>query len=216
MSAQCETALSRLDDYVDGLLAAEPRAEVARHLEACTACRQEEGRLRALLADAAALAKEVAPPRDLWPDIESEIRGGGQARAGTRLRALAAAACIVLALAGVLLTRPPAGPAPPAAARPADGVARPASLEEAAVQKLETDYEAAAAALLVELRARQADLPPETVAQVEESLRTIDGALAQIRGALKVEPAQPGLHLLLAATHRKKVEMLRRVTELGA
>jgi anti-sigma factor RsiW len=208
----CDDVRSRLDDYVDGLLDLGERAAVSFHLDACASCRQEEQALRELLARARALATEVAPPRDLWPGIEKGIRARG--RAGAWLRGLAAAACLVLALAGTLLTR---GPEPrPMAADPAAGTARPAALEQAAIQKLEGDYEAAASALLVELRSRQSELPPETVAQVEESLRTIDGALAQIRAALQQDPAQPGLHLMLAATHRKKVDMLRRVMELGA
>ena len=167
-----------------------------------------------LLARARALSTEVAPPRDLWPGIEKGIRSSG--RSSAWLRGLAAAACLVLALAGVVLTRGEGPALPREAALPGAGVARPASLEQAAIQKLEGDYEAAASALLVELRARQSDLPPETVAQVEESLRTIDGALAQIRAALQQDPSQPGLHLMLAATHRKKVDVLRRVMEIGA
>jgi predicted anti-sigma-YlaC factor YlaD len=210
----CEEVRARLDDSVDGLLDVGERAAVSFHLDACESCRQEERRLRELLARAASLAGEVAPPRDLWPDIERGIRS--QDRTGAWLRGLAAAACMVLALAGVLATRgPDAQPlAPPVT--PSAGVARPASLEQAAIRKLEGDYEAAASALLLELRARQSQLPPQTVAQVEESLRTIDGALAQIRAALEEDPAQPGLHLMLAATHRKKVDVLRRVMELGA
>jgi anti-sigma factor RsiW len=209
----CDDVLSRLDDYVDGLLDVGERAAVSFHLDACASCRQDEQALRELLARARALSTEVVPPRDLWPGIEKEIRNRG--RAGAWLRGLAAAACLVLALAGALLTRGPV-PGPPAASGPAAGAPRPAALEQAAIRKLEGDYEAAASALLVELRSRQSALPPETVAQVEESLRTIDGALAQIRAALQQDPSQPGLHLMLAATHRKKVDMLRRVMELGA
>lgn len=209
----CDDVRSRLDDYVDGLLDVGERAAVSFHLDACSSCRQEEHALRELLARARALPTEVAPPRDLWPGIERGIRNRG--RAGAWLRGLAAAAGLVLALAGVLLTRGPE-PGRSTAAGASAGTAHPAALEQAAIQKLEGDYEAAASALLVALRSRQSELPPETVAQVEESLRTIDGALAQIRAALQQDPSQPGLHLMLAATHRKKVDMLRRVMELGA
>jgi hypothetical protein len=207
----CDEVGERLDDYVDGLLDVGERAALSFHLDACSSCRQEERSLRDLLDKAKALALEVAPPRDLWPGIERGIRS--RARPGVWLRGLAAAACVVLALAGAWLTRAP-GPMPPAASTAA--VALPVAQEQAAIQKLEGDYEAAAAALLAQLRARRSQLPPETVAQVEASLRTIDGALAEIRTALQQEPSQPGLHLMLAATHRKKVDVLRRVMELGA
>jgi hypothetical protein len=82
--------------------------------------------------------------------------------------------------------------------------------------RVERDYERAAAALLVQVRSRRDEMPAETLAQVEESLRTIDLALEQIRTALREQPDEPALHLMLAATHRKKVEVLRRVMEVGA
>jgi hypothetical protein len=194
---------------------ASDRARMEEHLAGCGACRAEEAQLRALLAAAAALPPAVAPPVDLWPGIERRIRVSG---GGAWPRYLAAAACVALAVAGALTARSPGTTVASgvAANAGAPGTLQPAALEAADVEQVERDYERAASALLVKMRAQQDRMSPETVAQVEESLRTIDAALAQIRAALQQRPAEPALHLMLTATHRKKVEMLRRVVEVGA
>jgi hypothetical protein len=212
MNGTCDATRARLDDLLDGTLDAADRADAEQHLAGCAGCREEHARLRALVGEAAALAVEVAPPVDLWPQIERRIRTSGS---GAWTRHLAAAACLALAIAGAISARAPGG-GPPQVAGSAPATLQPAALEAADVEQVERDYERAASALLVQLRARQDDLPPETIAQVEESLRTIDTALGQIRAALREQPAEPALHLMLAATHRKKVEVLRRVMEVGA
>jgi len=217
MSADsCTLLRDRLDDFVDGLLDGEEAAAVERHLATCASCRAEEQGLRALLREAAMLRAEIAPPRDLWPGIARRIERGS----GARLRLLAAAAALLLAVGGALLALGPAAPPPRSASGvgvEADGTGtlREAALQQAEIARLEGEYDEAARALLVELRSRQ-DLPPRTVAQVEASLQTIDGALAEIRAALKVKPSEPTLHLMLASTHRKKIDLLQRVVRVGA
>jgi anti-sigma factor RsiW len=212
----CDDVRERLDDFVDGLLDADEAAAVAGHLEGCASCRAEEQALRALLSDAAALADRVAPPRDLWPAIERRLRRD----TGAWLRGLAAAAALLLAAGGLLLAR--TAPAPPASSESArvqgdgTGELQRAALQAEEMARLEAEYEQAAQGLLVQLRSRQDRLPPETVAQVEASLKTIDGALGQIRTALAQKPSEPGLHLMLASTHRKKIDLLRRVVRVGA
>jgi len=212
----CEDVRERLDDFVDGLLEPAEAAAVAGHLEGCASCREEERALRALLRDAAALADTVAPPRDLWPAIERRLRHGS----GAWLRGLAAAAALLVAVGGALLARTAPAPAPsgPETAVQLDGTGRlqEAALQAAEMARLEAEYDQAAQVLLVELRARQDRLPPQTVAQVEASLRTIDTALGQIRTALAQQPSETGLHMMLASTHRKKIELLRRVVRVGA
>lgn len=62
-----------LNDYVDGLLAPGLVAGVERHLTDCADCRSEVAELRALLADVAALPREMTPPRDLWAGIRENV-----------------------------------------------------------------------------------------------------------------------------------------------
>ena len=70
---KCAEALDRLDDLADGVLPEPERRALEDHLASCDACREEERRLRAILAAARALPREKTPPRDLWPEIAQAI-----------------------------------------------------------------------------------------------------------------------------------------------
>jgi hypothetical protein len=216
----CEETRDRLDDYVDGALAGAELHEVELHLAGCAACAGEERRLHALLAGAAALPRELSPPRDLWPEIAQRIAAARPRAAAPAVRRvwswspalLAAAAAVVLAL-GATLTRvwpPAAGP------EAGTGVAQEAAwTTDPALLAAEREYARATSQLMTALEAQKATLPPETVAAVEKDLVTIDAALRQVRGALRQDPDNAQLSHMLASTHQKKVDVLQRVVRLS-
>lgn len=208
----CEEAIDRLDEYVDGTLSERDLHEVELHLHGCAGCREEERLLRSLLAQAAALPRAIEPPRDLWPAIADRIAAGAaRSRAASWWAplALAVAAALVMTLAATLLRRQ--GPSrSPAALVPA--------LETVSMRPIgdaEADYERATAALLAALDERRDSLSPETLAAVERNLAVIDQAMAEVRAALRKDPGRPQLARMLAATHRKKVDVLQRVVKLS-
>src|SRR5688572_13792261 len=97
----------RLSEYVDRTLGRDEHAQVARHLEACPACRTLVDDLREITRAAAALDPQVPPDR-VWSRIETEIRrdrargttpgrGSGDTVAAS-LTWLAAAAVLVIAV----------------------------------------------------------------------------------------------------------------------
>ncbi len=152
----CQEICERLDGFVDGELTEAELQEVELHLAQCSTCREEARALRTLVAEAAALPRELAPSRDLWPaialQVESPRRPAGDKR---HARAwvwggLAAAAALFLA---ALLWRSGEWQGVPAAS-PQDGVARPVTFEA------ERDYDRAAAELLSALEAQRAALTP--------------------------------------------------------
>lgn len=209
---RCADLVDRLDDYVDGTLPEAESRELEVHLQGCAGCREEERQLRGLLAEAAAFAREVSPSRDLWPGIAERIRperrglaflppGRWWSAAG-----LAAAAALAVALVSSLVGReaPPAAPVSPT----------PVRAEESALRDAEADYARATSALLAALQQRR-DLSPETLASVQRNLDVIDQALGEVRTALAKDPGNPELTRMLAATHRKKVDVLRRVVRLS-
>ena len=57
-------------------------------------------------------------------------------------------------------------------------------------------------------------LDPATIATVERSLTTIDGAIAEARAALMRDPGNGTLSRLLASSYEQKVTLLRRASEL--
>ena len=217
----CQEVDERLDDWVDGDLEPGAASEVQAHLASCAECQARERRLRQLLAHAASLPRSVAPPRDLWPGIAQRI---GRERTWSwglnswQPWALAAAATVLVGLAAALWTaRTPAAVRTveiPAATPEAHPAALP-GLSDPALAAAERDYEDAANALLEALQKRQAEISPETLVAVRANLEVIDRALAELREALVKDPSNPELNRMLVATHRKKVDVLRRVVRLS-
>lgn len=66
------------------------------------------------------------------------------------------------------------------------------------------------------LRERRAQLEPETVRVIEESLRVIDNAIQQSRSALAKDPASAFLRDQLDSSLEKKVDLLRTAVLLPA
>jgi len=209
----CDEARERMDDYVDGALDEAAFQDMELHVATCAECRTEERSLRALLAHAAALPGEQPPSRDLWAGIAERLdearpwwrRPGSLAGWGV---GLAAAAGVVLALSAAL-HEPGRGVRPSLEASVA-----PAALRSP-VASAEQEYARAAAELLSALEQQRDRLPPETLASVEKDLRSIDGALQEVRRALATDPANPGLNHLLTSTHQRKVEVLQHVLKLS-
>jgi anti-sigma factor RsiW len=209
MKPDCERTLEALDDYADGALGEAAFQEVELHLARCAECAAEHRMLRELLDRAAALPRAIAPPHDLWPGLAERLAPRRPA-ASRWTMGLAAAAALAVAVTMVSRTRPdaPAGaPAATAVASASEGL--PPALEQA-----EADYARAAAQLLAAIESRRGALPPGTVAALQENMKTIDAALAEVRTALRSDPSNPHLNLLLASTHQRKVEVLRQVVRL--
>jgi anti-sigma factor RsiW len=206
----CNEVDDRLDDYVDGSLREGELQEVEMHIASCAACRDAERHLRLILAQASALPREVAPPRDLWAGIAERIEAERRARAAWwGPVGLAVAATLVVGIATALLHR-----SDPASVTPAP-MTTPVSLDSTSIGTAEQEYEQAATALLAALQGRRDTLSPETLASVEKNLLVMDQALGEVRAALGRDPGNPELTRMLVSTHRKKVETLRRVVRLS-
>ncbi|MGD8894515.1 MAG: anti-sigma factor [Acidobacteriota bacterium] len=216
----CAELDDRLDAWVDRTLPEADRREVESHLAACPACREQERRLRQLLAHASALPRSVSPPRDLWPEISRRIereRAWSRPRIRSWQPLLAVAAAVVIALLAVVLRQP--APTPPHTVvipSPAAGAyqTQPVAVHmDPALVAMERDYQAAANALLAALQERKDELEPETLASVERNLAVIDEALAELHRALEKDPARPELGRMLVWTHRKRVDVLRKMVK---
>jgi hypothetical protein len=221
----CEDVKARLDDYVDGTLPERELHELELHIASCAECRDEERRLRAVLAHAAAMPKEMDPPRDLWSGIAEEI---ARQQAKPRVlrwaqsvswnpAALATAAALIVAVAALLLSlgRFRGGTHGPESAAITGEQQAVSTGGEPHLQAAETDYLRATEQLMTALNQRRETLPPETQKVVDENLRTIDDALVQLRDALDKDPQNPKLNRMLASTYSKKVDFLRLLLKLN-
>jgi hypothetical protein len=210
----------RLNDHVDGLLPAPEEEAVEAHLAACAACRAEVEGLRALLAGAAALARAVDPPAELWEALRAETLARPARAAWTvrmTRRELAAAAVLLVALSSGItaaLMRDRAAPAPTGVA--ADGGAARPRAEWVEFRRAEAEYVRTADDLEALLAGNRASLAPETVRTVEASLGAIDAAIRDARAALARDPANAELSNVLAATYRDKIDVLERTLRLSA
>jgi predicted anti-sigma-YlaC factor YlaD len=221
----CELVAEKLDEYVDGDLDEATFQEMELHLGGCAECRQQEKELRALVAEAAALPREIEPGRDLWPELAERLRGAEGMRLVGRPAArvlspvaLAAAASVVLALSAGLWVRSRHAPdATPGA--PGQGTLQPVAAVSVApgaeLLEAEREYARATADLMAAIDSRKDSLTPETREVLDANLKTIDEALAQVRAALRRDPGNGALTHLLTSTHQKKLDALQRVVRLN-
>lgn len=208
-----------LNDWAEDLLPDVRRRSVDDHLAACEPCRHRAGRLRALLADLAALPREARPGADLRPGIRARLsrRAAWRSLRAVRRPLAVAAALLVVGTATLTAFAVRALDDDGAPARPASTtLASPENPAVAELRALERDYARAAEDLLAALERSRRELPPETVRLVEESLGTVERALEESRTALAEDPASPVLRELVLAAHRHKLDVLRRATELAA
>ena len=212
-----------LDDYVTGELPEDARAPVAEHVAACEMCAQEVKELERVLARAADLPKSIEPPAEAWAQIRAAIlkdeaaialRGSDRAAMWRHPVMLAIAASIVVAVlssaatVAFLRSRSPSVQANASA----QAATTPSSFTAFTIE--ENNYLRTVGMLQDILDRQESALAPETVAQLKESLRTIDEAILEARNALARDPANKILIDMLTSNYRQKVDLLRRTTEL--
>ena len=85
----------------------------------------------------------------------------------------------------------------------------PANFADAQFDRAVSDLES----ILVELRD---ELDPRTVMVIERNLAAIDEAIRQARTALDADPANQFLNSHLAEARRRKLDLLRRATDIAS
>jgi len=168
----------------------------------------------------AALPREIAPPPEVWSAIRAELaERSSNARRWDRWR-LAAAGLLIAASSSLLTvvalrTRDHAR-AVAVAPRSSPGAAATAEPRlPARLASMEQGYLRSTEALRRTLDERRDSLAPSTVATVERSLRIADSAIAEARAALERDPSNAVLAALFTSNYERKIDVLRRATELA-
>jgi anti-sigma factor RsiW len=205
-----------LSDLIDDGLDPTARAGAEKHLAACDTCFTRLQRMRMLVARAASLPHAMPAPAGEWQQIRARLPAGDARGASApwwtrRSALLAAGLALVIASSGVtaLLV---GGRRDGAVQQVARIESTPALTPRLAA--LEHEYATVIRDLEQQLAERKHTLAPETIAAVERSLRTIEGAIAEAREALARDPGSETLARLLVAGHDQKVELLRHATRL--
>ena len=193
-----DTWAERLSEYLDGELSPAETAELERHLLECSSCRQAVAELRAVVARLCRdpLQQRDQPTLQSWGAIRQAIVPSP--RRWIRTGAIAAALAGVAVAAGLWRAQV-TGPA----AEPVPTIVFPA------------DYRRAAADLEAILREQRNELRPETVRAVEESLATIDSAIAQAARALAADPANEYVSRYLVQLRDIRLTALRDAVALA-
>ena len=164
-----------------------------------------------LTAAAAQLATEIAPQRDLWPDIELAITEAAPRRS-RRIPMFAQAAAIVLlvgASSGLTYLAMKDG-APVVISQPTPGY----TFERAAFGSNYTfgsDYLDTRADVVAHFERELERLSPEERQDVEHSLTVIRGAINDINAALQQDPDNILLQELLMNAYHEELNVMRKV-----
>ena len=171
-----------------------------------------------LLARARSLPRNLEPQRDLWSGIENQINtravghgvvafpsSGWLATFFPRPLAASVAAIFLVATTAVsVLWLVP--PSEESANRANAAVIAERLRERDGVADVRRD-------LLVLLEVHRDVLPADTLAVLDENLRSIDRAIAEIHMAFELNPDHHALGFLLAETYRSEADLLERLEE---
>lgn len=203
-----------LNEYVDGTLAADDRAEVDRHLGACDACR----RAVAEFGDVRRAVRELPPLTP--PDFQTVARAF-QGRAAERHADAAlpptfrftwlAAAAVVLIAVGVAWQ---VGSGRPGAPPPAASSAPTAQSIELELRQAEEHYQKAITGLEQIANSEQGQLDPQTAATLQKNLSVIDQAIGESRAALRQQPTSEPAQQSLLENFKTKLALLEDTVAL--
>lgn len=170
-----------------------------------------------LLARAAALPKDVAPARDLWPGIAARLGQTPQAARPARARwPLALAAGVAIAAVSALLTwglvhERGAAPATVVAQAPTDIV----PVNYGPNSGFSAAELAARDQLLAQFRQSFATLQPQTRTAIAKNLAVMQTAADEIEAALARDPASGMLKGLLVGTYKQELQLYSTVVTAG-
>ena len=177
-----------------------------------------ERRVRALHE----LPQALEPSRDLWPQIEAQLRAGTPVRPARTAERYAAPAWRWAAVAALVLLAAALGlrwlPGRLTPQQPVGGAGALAQVNAGArdVTPVSAAEDAAAhEALLLSLNERLRSLPPSTQQQVRADLQLIERSMQDIQSALGRDPGSALLHEMLRETEQDEQHLAATVRDAG-
>ncbi len=168
-----------------------------------------------LMDRAAALATEVAPERDLWPEIEQRISEPARPQRSVWNSVWAQAAAVVLLVGGssgiTYLAVNDGGDPTTVVGGGQALVFEPVSGSFGSQYNLGPDYQDARRILAAKLGDELDNLSAETRADVVANLEAIEKAINDINKALDEEPDNALLQELLLDTYRDELTLMNKV-----
>ncbi|HKS04947.1 MAG TPA: zf-HC2 domain-containing protein [Gemmatimonadaceae bacterium] len=221
-----------LNDFVDGSIAPELRADVAAHVDTCAICRDMISRIRGLRDETSALPQTIDPPREAWAAIAAKVDAAKVVELGRvpgrasdahasfearnrRIRLAVAAVLLVVASSSVTAILMRNTGLPSSATTRIDQT--PSNTQLVAlppdIANVERTYLSTVDELVSVLNDPSNTFAPGTIQAVQRSLKVIDAAIAEARNALLSDPASDVLREILNKSYEQKVDLLRRVSK---
>ncbi len=160
------------------------------------------------VAAASELPTEISPDRDLWPGIAEGIAPQRRSRWMPMLAQAAVVVLLVGASSGVTFLAMKDDQQPAQVIMP-DLLFEPTAFSSG--YALGAEYLEARSEIAAQLDEELARLSPRTRADVEENLRLIRAAIAEINAALEEEPTNALLQELLLDAYQDELAMMHQV-----
>lgn len=229
-----------LNDFVDGRLDRQAASDVAAHLASCPTCSAQHDELASLLSSAELLPKSVLPPDDMWADLRTALDSrkdvvlpsagenahhspaiATHSRLSPRFVAFLAAAAVILIALSSGITALVLKQDRAMASRKTNEATVPATPRSPAVlpasfRQTEHEYNRTIDELKQAVDTQRDRLSPETIRTVDHSLAVVDSAISEARAALIADPNNQMLMDLLSTSYQRKLDLLRRTSELGS
>lgn len=214
----CDQCTERFGDAVDGTLSPGEKAQIDEHCRTCQTCGDLLNDLMKIRAAAASLDRLVPSPA-VWTAIASNVRPasallrrGKPAAPALMVRGmLAAAALVIMVGAATWFDLSPSWRSRGGDAESAADVARTAVTE---LQLAERHYENAIRSLEQLTINKDTTLDAAVVAEIAQSLESIDRAITDSRAALRSEPESFVAQTSLLEALRMKVALLQETVSL--
>ncbi len=184
----------RIQQWIDQELDNSARTAADEHLDECPSCRQRIEELMVVVHATEHLPMSIDTPRDLWPEILTQLKPASPTRHLPAWWQLAAAAAVLVM--GVWI-----------GSQWNRQNAAPSQTDQAyAALAVQVDNLRNQLTTLVAERGDQFD--PATVVAVNETLTTLNGANAEFTRALEKDPANRRLQSMRASSAKKEAHVL--------
>lgn len=194
----CDAVRDRIDGYRSGGLDRADQNALELHLAGCADCRADLEATRFLDQRTAGLRREINPPTDLWTGIAPRLKRQVR-RLSLPVWWVAAAAVLLVAATSALTVAL---------------VGRPQPESVAGFASTEARYQQAALEVAGLYQQARDSLRPETRLVLERNLAVIERALGEARDALRTDPANRAIEVMVVAAYQRKIAFLERAASL--
>jgi hypothetical protein len=150
---------------------------------------------------------DVQPDRDLWADISSRIRFAGKPKTKQYNWAPAAvAACMLFAFGALILSSMSFKRSQQTYAMQASYI----DYQKSQINLIEQQHKHVRAQFISLLSGQHGSIDPETVAEVQAVLMTIDSASVELKQAILAQPLNTNYSTKLARTYQDELKLLNK------